>query len=69
MKLSPRIAIYARVSSDQQVQQDTIASQLPERRGKPEWITCCAGAGLIRCELPGAGNCHLDNESRKRSHN
>jgi site-specific DNA recombinase len=28
MKLSPRIAIYARVSSDQQVQQDTIASQL-----------------------------------------
>ncbi len=28
MKLSPRIAIYARVSSDQQAQHDTIASQL-----------------------------------------
>src|SRR5712691_1844789 len=28
MKLSPRIAIYARVSSDQQAQQDTIASQI-----------------------------------------
>jgi site-specific DNA recombinase len=28
MKLSPRIAIYARVSSDQQAQHDTLASQL-----------------------------------------
>jgi site-specific DNA recombinase len=28
MKLSPRIALYARVSSDQQAQHDTIASQL-----------------------------------------
>ncbi len=28
MKLSQRIAIYARVSSDQQAQQDTIASQI-----------------------------------------